>query len=222
MRRKLCIVAAIGPGLGLSVAKRFAREGFDLALLARAASLSFVEELRRAGADTRVYEVDLADSAAIASTMAKVRAAQGAADVLVYNGGAWNEGPPLQMSAEAFTRDLALCVTGAYACTQAVYPDMKAKGAGVVLFTGGGLALNPAYGAGVLSLTAGKAGLRGFGLALHEALKPDGIHVAMVTVAGKIAPGGAFDPDKIANEYWALFAQSPGAWDAETIFSGRA
>jgi NAD(P)-dependent dehydrogenase (short-subunit alcohol dehydrogenase family) len=140
---------------------------------------------------------------------------------MVYNGGVWNEGPPLAMPAQDFHRDLALCVTGAYACARAVHADMKAKGGGTILFTGGGLALAPEYGVTVASLVAGKAGLRGLGLALHEGLKADNIHVGMVTITGTVAKGGAFDPDRIAESYWTLYSQPPGVWTAEIIYHGE-
>jgi NAD(P)-dependent dehydrogenase (short-subunit alcohol dehydrogenase family) len=206
--------------MGFAVAKRFAREGFNLALLARHPNTPLIEELQRFGGDVAAYPFDLSRVEAVGDAMARVRDAQGAADVLVYNGGAWNEGPPLAMSAEAFQRDLGLCIGGAYACAQAVASDMKACGAGVILFTGGGLALNPAYGVNVLSLVAGKAGLRGLGLALHEALKPDGIHVGMVTIAGVVAPGTAFDPDHIAERYWDLYQEPAGQWTSDIVFKG--
>jgi NAD(P)-dependent dehydrogenase (short-subunit alcohol dehydrogenase family) len=219
MTGKLAIVAAAGPGMGMAIARRFAREGFDLALIARdaARTAAMAAEIGATG-----YAADLGDPAAIASCLDAIAAAQGTPEVLVYNGGAWNEDAPLAQPAEAFHRDLALCVTGAYACTRAVAPGMRARGGGTILLTGGGLALNPGYGARIASLTAGKAALRGLGFALHEGLKPEGIHLAMVTIAGTVAPGTAFDPDRIADSYWALHAESRDAWSAEVVFTGAA
>ena len=46
------------------------------------------------------------------------------------------------------------------------------------------------------------------------------MHVATVTVAGAVAPGTAFDPDEIAEEYWKLHAQRAGAWEREVPYSG--
>jgi NAD(P)-dependent dehydrogenase (short-subunit alcohol dehydrogenase family) len=219
---KLCIVAAIGPGMGLAIAQRFAREGFDLAVIGRSAPAdpAILDALAAHGGVVRSYAADLSDPKSVAGVMAEMKSALGAADVLVYNGGVWNEGPPLAQAADAFHRDLHLCVTGTYVCAQAVVPDMKAKGGGAILFTGGGLALNPQYGTGVLSLVAGKSALRGLGLALHEALKPDNIHVAQVTIAGTVAPGTAFDPNAIAEAYWSLYVQPRDAWTAERVFTG--
>jgi short-subunit dehydrogenase len=97
---------------------------------------------------------------------------------------------------------------------------MVSAGGGTVLFTGGGLALAPQAGLGVASLVAGKSALRGLALVLHEELKPQGIHVGLVTIAGMVAPGTAFDPDRIAEAYWDLLSEPRAGWTAETVFRG--
>jgi NAD(P)-dependent dehydrogenase (short-subunit alcohol dehydrogenase family) len=149
-----------------------------------------------------------------------IRAAHGDADVLVYNGARWHERPAMELDPADFTWDLALCATGALVCAQAVYPAMAAAGRGTMLLTGGGLALNPQFGAGVASLTAGKSALRGLAYALAGELAPSGVHVATVTVAGTIQPGSPFDPDLIAERYWALHAEPRGSWSTEVAFTG--
>lgn len=219
---KLCIVAAAGPGMGAAIARRFAREGFDLALVGRRAEAlqPLVDELISMGCAALPYTCDLTDVAYIEAAFQAICRQQGEAEVLVYNGGVWNEGDALSMPAEAFHRDLALCATGAYACVRAVRPAMAKRGGGTVLFTGGGLALQPQYGARVLSLVSGKAALRALGLALHEALRPVNIHVGQVTIAGTVAVGTALDPDLIADAYWTLHTQPADTRTPEIIFTG--
>jgi NAD(P)-dependent dehydrogenase (short-subunit alcohol dehydrogenase family) len=78
---------------------------------------------------------------------------------------------------------------------------MAHDGRGTILFTGGGLALCPEYGAGVSSLAAGKSALRGFTYALAKEVAPE---AATVTIAGTVKPGTSFDPYQIAEVYWAL------------------
>jgi NAD(P)-dependent dehydrogenase (short-subunit alcohol dehydrogenase family) len=90
-----------------------------------------------------------------------------------------------------------------------------------LLLTGGGLALHPEYGAGVASLVAAKSAVRGLAFALAAEWAPAGVHVATVTVAGTVAPGTAFDPERIAEEFWALHAQPPEAWEVERVFGGE-
>ena len=73
----------------------------------------------------------------------------------------------------------------------------------------------------VTSLSLGKAGVRALAALLARAYEPAGVHVATVTVAGAVAPGSAFDPDEIAEEYWRLHAQPAGAWEREVLYPGR-
>ena len=218
MAAPVCVVAGVGPGIGAAVARRFARGGFSVALLARRAGE--LDALATELGSARAYSVDLLDAPAIAATIALVATDLGAPSALVYNAAAWREAHPMDISPAAFTAELALCATGALASAQAVHPAMKAAGAGTILFTGGGLALHPEYGSKVLGLTAGKSALRGMTLALAPVLAADGVHVATVTVAGVVAAGGAFDPNRIAEAFWTLHAQPREAWTSEIVFTG--
>lgn len=215
----VAIIAGAGPGVGLAVARRFAREGFALGLIARREA-----PLREAAAaldvPVTIIGADLADPDAVTGAIAAITAAHGPAHLLAYNAAGITLGPAMEMSPAAFARDLSVSITGAFAAARAVHPAMRAAGGGTMLFTGGGLALNPHHGAGVASLTAGKSGLRGFVHALAGELGPDSIHVATVTIAGTVAPGTAFDPDAIAERFWAMHQEPAGAWTVETVFAG--
>ncbi|WP_158639240.1 SDR family NAD(P)-dependent oxidoreductase [Elioraea rosea] len=215
----VCAVLGAGPGVGLAVARRFAREGFAIGLAARSAS-RLEQEAAALGVPASVAGADLSDPEAVAAALGAIAAALGAPTVLVWNAAGVTPGPAMALSVEAFARDLALSVTGAFAAARAVYPAMRAAGGGTMLFTGGGLALNPGYGAGVASLTAGKSALRGLVHALAGELDGEGIHVGTVTIAGTVAPGTAFDPERIAERFWALHAEPREGWTVEAVVSG--
>lgn len=219
---KLCVVAGVGPGMGMAIARRFAATGHDLALIARRTDAldGYVAELAKSGARATPYPCDLADPKEIAAVFARIRAAQGDPEVLAHNASVWRETPTMSLSPELFANDLSLSVTGALAAAQAVHPAMKAAGRGSLLFTGGGLALRPDYGRRVASLTAGKSALRGLVHAIAGELAEDGIHVATITIAGTVAPGGRFDPDRIAEHFTRIHAEPPGAWTVEHIHQG--
>jgi hypothetical protein len=68
-----------------------------------------------------------------------------------------------------------------------------------------------------LSLSLGKAGVRTLATMLDERFGPSGVHVATVTVAGPVAPGGAWDPDDVAEHYWRLHHQPREAWTHEVV-----
>ncbi len=217
--RPLAIVAGAGPGIGRAVARALAGEGHAVALLARRRAA--LDEMAADLPHASVWPVDLADATAVSSAIAAIIERHGAPDVLHYNAAGWRESDPLTLDPALFRADLDLCVTGALAAVQAVVPAMAARGHGSLLFTGGGLALFPQYGAEVISLTAGKAAMRAMVLALAPKLAEMGLHAATVTVAGTVAPGTPFDPDAIAAAFLALHRQPREAWEAERVFDGQ-
>jgi NAD(P)-dependent dehydrogenase (short-subunit alcohol dehydrogenase family)/glutathione S-transferase len=219
--KKLCIVMGIGPGIGLAVAKRMAApdRGYHVAIVARRAAA--LEEYRaQIGGSTSSHPGDASSAADVKRVVAEILAAHGGpCELLVYNGGVWNETRAMTVSPEQFARDLDLCVTGALASAQQVHPGMKAAGRGTMLFTGGGLALFPEYGATVPSLTAGKSALRGLVLAMAADLQADGIRAGTVTVCGTVVPGSAFDPDLIAQRFDDMATGK--ITDVESKFDGK-
>jgi NAD(P)-dependent dehydrogenase (short-subunit alcohol dehydrogenase family) len=220
---KVAIVAGVGPGMGIAIARRFAEAGYRIGLIARdrAKLDTYVGELSALGVQAAAAAADLCDLDALKAAFAEIKQQLGPATVLVYNGARWHEAKAMEIDPATFTWDIALCCTGALAAAQNVYPDMKEAGAGAILFTGGGLALYPQYGANVASLTAGKSALRGLAYAMAKELEPEGIHVATVTIAGTVAPQTAFDPALIAERYLALVEEPRGSWNVETVFDGK-
>jgi short-subunit dehydrogenase len=206
--------------MGYAIARRFAREGFDIALMARNAQAlaRAAADLRQLGVRAQGFSADLSRPADIVRACADVRAAMGDADVMVYNASRWNAVPAMAFDPDEFNADLSLNITGALVCAQQAHPAMRARGGGSLLFTGGGLALQPHTGAGVASLTAGKAGLRALVSALHAELAGQGLRIGMVTITGSVAAGTAFDPDTIAESFWQM--HTDGLAPVEIIFAG--
>lgn len=223
-RPPVCAIVAAGPGIGRAVARRFAREGFAVAAIARRrpALDDLCAGIAAEGGTARGFVADAAEPAALAAALGTIAATMGAPAVLVHNAGSWTETKAMDLAPDALRRDLDLTVVGALAAARAVFPAMAARGRGTMLFTGGGLALRPEFGGAVPGLTAGKSALRGLVLAMAPELAVAGIHAATVTVAGIVAPGGPFDPDRIADAFWDVHAEPAGAWTTERIFAGPA
>lgn len=224
MGDRVCVVAGAGPGVGAAVARRFAREGFAVALMARrpGALESIAASIAAARGTARAVPVDLTDLAALDAAFAAVRAEMGPPEVLVYNAGRWIETPAMALATADLESELRLGPVGALAATQAVWPAMRQAGRGSVLWTGGGLALAPQYGAAVPALTAAKSALRGLALAAAPELAASGVRLVTITIAGAVAPGGPFDPDRIAEAFWAAHAAPAGPSPVEQVFSGAA
>ena len=117
---------------------------------------------------------------------------------------------------EQLVREFRVNVGGALVAAQHVSGAMKARRGGALLFTGGGLALDP--WPQMASLAIGKAGVRSLAMSLHKDLKDHGVRVATVTVAGLVKHGaGALDPGAIADVFFELYEQPAAAGDAERV-----
>ena len=183
----------------MSIARAFGAEGFGIALLARDAARLAARQslLNAAGIAAATFVVDLADSAATVRAVEQVRQwAGGDPSSLAYNAFAVQKGSADQLDRAESERAMRVNFIAATQLTALVTPAMRAAGAGSLLFTGGGVALNTC--AGLSSLCAGKAALRMWALTLAEELAGTGVRVGTVTVHGDVARGTAFDPDDIA------------------------
>ena len=70
-KKPVCVVIGIGPGNGQAFARKFADDGFAIALLSRKTDLS--EQIAAELEEARAYACDVVDPASIASAFAKVR-----------------------------------------------------------------------------------------------------------------------------------------------------
>jgi NAD(P)-dependent dehydrogenase (short-subunit alcohol dehydrogenase family) len=92
---------------------------------------------------------------------------------------------------------------------------MRRAGRGTLLFTGGGLALQPKPG--MASACLGKAALRSLALSLGAELAPEGIHAGTVTVAGFVQAGTALDAERVAQAFWDFHCQPRKDWTFESV-----
>lgn len=218
MSNRTCVIVGMGTGVGLAVAKRFAREGFRIAMIARreAALEEYATALKQAGAEAHGFAADAADFTSLKNAFDQIKQQLGTPEVLVYNAAVLKQGKPSQLDVEDFIYDFRVNVAAALVCVQQVLEPMRLQKQGTILFTGGGLAFQPSPA--FASLAIGKAGLRSLCYSLGEELQKDGIHVATVTICGFVQPGTHFDPDLIAQEYWKLHSQAPGSQEREVVY----
>lgn len=207
MSRDVLVVVAAGPGLGRSVALRFAREGVAVGLVARSAerSADLAAELRTAGApQVAVASGDVGVEQSLRAALHALRGELGDATAMVFNGSAFVEGSGLTLSTADLRLALDVGVAGAMVAAQEVAPAMRAAGRGTIVLTG-----SVAADRGSTSATAvgvAKAALRNLAQALHKELSPDGVRVVTVTIDGVLAGPKALDLDAIAQRYWELHA----------------
>lgn len=203
----LFVIVGMGEGIGLAVARRFAKEGFALAMIARnAAKLEgFQKSLQAEGYKAYSFIADAGSEDALKSAFISIRAQLGDPEVLVYNAATLKMENILNETMESLANDFKVNIGGALTATQAVLSAMKAQGKGTILFTGGGFSMYPSPDFASLSL--GKAGIKSLAKMLSDALKGNGIRVGTITVCGTVnSDDPKYNPDSIAENYWSFHA----------------
>jgi NADP-dependent 3-hydroxy acid dehydrogenase YdfG len=202
------LVIGAGPGISRATARRFGREGYDVALVARDADRlgALGEELLGEGLTVGWAPADAGDPAAVARVVDLFTRHAGPVDVLLFNAVGRRRAGAAELTPEELAADLAAGVVGLQAAVRAVLPGMRERGAGTVLVTGGGAADSPSPG--VASLGVQKAALRALVAVLADALAPEGVHVATATVRDRVSDDGPLVPDAIAGLYAELVAET--------------
>jgi 3-oxoacyl-[acyl-carrier protein] reductase len=181
---RVALVTGASRGIGAAVCRGFAREGAAIAVhhmpdergTREAAALA--AELRRDGGAAIAVGADVARREEVARMVAGVRAELGAVDVLVTNAAASGRLPWTAIDDAEWRRVLGANLDGALYCSQAVYEDMRTRGAGKIITVSSVMAELGA--AGSLHYVTTKAGVVGFTRALAREVGKDGICVNCV------------------------------------------
>ena len=219
----VCLVTGVGAGTGAAVCRRFAREGYRVAMLAR--SPERLAELEQEIPGAVAFPTDVTDEHALRATLHRVREQLGPVEVLVHNAGNASFGDLLNVSVEKFEQAWQINALALFVCGQEVAPDMIAAGGGTIIVTGATASLRG--GAAFAAFAPAKAAQRSLAQSMARLLGPKGVHVAYVVIDGVIdmpttrafmanAPKESFlSPDAIADSYWSLSRQDRSAWTFE-------
>ncbi len=199
---KTIVIVGAGPGLGLSIAKTFGRNGFQIALVARRKESldKIVASLTSLGIESKGFVADVMDEESIFNTLSSVRTEYGSVDVLEYSPISMEFIPPSQVTTAIAKRTFEFQVLGAIASVQQVLPDMIKNENGAILLTGGRSSIIPMPMIGSLSPMA--AALRNYAYILNEELADKGIYAGTITVCCQITPEIA---EYIAELYWDMY-----------------
>lgn len=223
MKNSVALITGVGPGLGAALARRFAREGCAVAVIARTAGFTdqLAREISGAGGRAITIVADVSRPEEIRAAVHRARTELGPIAVLVHNASASSGNGLLGTTPAEFEQAWRSAALGAFVCAQETAPDMLRAGDGTMLFTG---ATSSVRGGGWLGFSSAKFALRGLVQSLARELWPQGIHVAHILIDGIIGePGSAsgpeaeplLEPDHIAEAYWHLANQQRSAWTLE-------
>jgi NAD(P)-dependent dehydrogenase (short-subunit alcohol dehydrogenase family) len=221
-KKPLCAVVGVGPGNGAAFARRFAKEGYAVALLAR--GTGFSAELAAALPDARAFECDVSDAASVERAFVSIREQMGETAVVVYNAGSGVWGTIEDIDAGAFENSWRINALGAFLVAQQVVPAMKRAGNGAFVFVGA--TASRRGGAKTAAFASAKAAQKSLAESMARHLWPSGIHVALIIVDGVVdlpatrqrmhKPDEFFTkPDDIADTAFLLTQQKRSAWSFE-------
>ena len=218
MSNPVIVVIGAGPGVSGSVARLFAREGYDAGMVGIDASVlaTLEQELAEIGVSAAWETADLTDVEAATAAVTGLGERFGRIDVLHFNPSAFREKDPLELTVDELLEDVALGVGALLTVVQAARPFMSAGGR--ITVTGSMAADEPWNRAA--SLGVQKAGVRNLVRSLDTTLEPDGIRAVSVTVRGSLAQEGPFTPDRVAGAILSAARQSEDSWSPEVPYSG--
>jgi NAD(P)-dependent dehydrogenase (short-subunit alcohol dehydrogenase family) len=223
MSKPVCVVVGIGPGNGAAITRRFAAEGYCVALLSRSTALS--GKLAGELGDAHTYVCDASDADSMKNAFAQIRQNSGEVDVLVYNAGSGVWGNVEEVNASDLESAWRVNVLGAFAAAREVIPAMKQRGAGSIVFIGA--TASRRGGAKAAAFAQAKAAQRTLAESMARHLWPAGIHVALVVIDGVVdlprtrermpgKPDGFFvKPEDVAATVLWLTQQPRSAWSFE-------
>jgi NAD(P)-dependent dehydrogenase (short-subunit alcohol dehydrogenase family) len=216
----VALVTGVGPGTGAAIARRFARGGYAVAMLAR--NRERLGLLEREIANSRAYPCDVTDEAQLASTIEAIRADLGTPRVLIHNavGGAF--GNFMEIDPEVLSRNFQVNTMALLHLARRLAPAMIEAGQGAIIASGNTSALRGK--ANFAGFAPTKAAQRILSESIARELGPKGIHVAYVLIDAVIdlewtrrrfpdAPDEFFiKPAAIADEVWHVVHQDRSAW----------
>jgi NADP-dependent 3-hydroxy acid dehydrogenase YdfG len=224
---KTIAIFGAGPALGLSVARRFAREGYQVALVAR--RQDSLDDLAAALPNTEVatFRADLRNPADLTDAVAAVEQHFGHIDVAVWSPGGLDQ-PRVQVldvDPAELPSQLELLLLAPIRLANLLLPGMRQRRDGALLYASGTSATTPIPQLGNVGIAL--AGMRNYVLAANTALADEGVYVGVVPIGGLIKNSAAeaavlntptqfegfdmdalklttIDPDDIAEIFWTL------------------
>lgn len=237
---RVCLVLGAGAGIGGSVGRKFAREGYHAALCRRsdeAGLRQMVGTIEADGGSASGHLVNAVQEGAIEDLVAEVEQI-GPIEVALFNLGAQIGNRSLEDTPlKTFELGWQIACFGLFRLARVLVPLMEARGGGTILVTSATAAVRG--NAGQHSHAAAMGARRMLCQTLNAEYAPRGIHVAHILVDGAVdapdtlgkmlgperfealraARGGEQDglllPDKMAETYYHIARQHRSAWTHE-------
>ena len=224
------IIIGTGPGLGSSLARKFAKEGHHVFAVRRERHSeelnSLCDEIKESGGSATAIPSDAREEEQVISLFSEV-AKSGPIDCVIFNIGANVFFSIEETTSRVFRKIWEMGTFAGFLVGREAAKHMKDKG--TIIFTGATASMRG--GSGFAAFSSAKFGLRAVAQSLARELGPKGIHVAHTVIDGAIdhpwikenfpdiyklkEVDGILNPDHIAEAYYNLHLQEKTAWTHE-------
>jgi 3-dehydrosphinganine reductase len=217
LRDQHVLVTGGSSGIGLAIARRAARAGARVSLLARGKErLAAAQADLEAAGSGPVFAVaaDVSVPSEVTAALAAAEHAQGPVDVLVCSAGWARPGYFEEVPIEVFERTMAVNYLGTVYALKAVVPGMRGRGRGAVVLVSSGAGLHGFFG--YTPYAPSKFAVRGLAESLRAELQGTGVHVAVVFPPDTDTPQLAEEGRTKPPETRAITAGG-GVWTADEV-----
>ena len=236
---KVCLVIGAGAGIGGTVAKKFATNGYH-AFLARRTDVDglnkLISDIEKSGGKASGSLLNVIEENSIEDLVNKIESEIGPIDTVIYNIGAQIGDRALaETSYKAFEMGWRMATFGLFRLAQVITPKMKERQTGNIIVTSATSAVRG--NGGQHSHAAAMGGRRMLCQSLNAEFSKDGIHVAHVIIDGAVdAPdtlgkmlgpelfeqfkeqkgkNGMILPEEVAETYLFIAKQKKSTWTHE-------
>ncbi len=238
--KPVCLVIGAGAGIGGTVGKRFAREGYHTVLCRRSDADGLerlVSEIETEGGTADGFLLNAVEDNSIEERIEHIEAEIGPIEVVIFNLGAQIGNRSLaETTYKAFERGWRMATFALFRTASCVCPLMVNRGKGTILVTSATAAMRG--NGGQHSHASAMAAKRLLCQSLNAEFASKGIHVAHIVVDGSVdapdtlgkmlgaerfaelretkgAEDGLILPESVADTYWHLHAQHRSTWTFE-------
>ncbi|MDD5249509.1 MAG: 3-oxoacyl-ACP reductase FabG [Rhodocyclaceae bacterium] len=185
LKDRVAFVTGAGQGIGAAVARAYAREGAKVAVVDMnlEAAQAVAAQIAAAGGAALGVACDVSRREQVDAAVAQVTAAWGRVDILVNNAGITRTAMLHKMSGEQWDAVIAVHLTGAFNCVQAVAGGMIERQYGRIIYVTSAAGVLGTIGQ--INYSAAKAGILGMTKSTAKELARYNI------TANAIAPGAA-------------------------------
>jgi len=215
MHDESVVIVGVGSGLGTSLARRFAKSGFSVSLVARNREklLPLVGEIQSLGTKVIAIKADATGESDVKRLFARTEKELGLIRIVVYNASLRIRKPVLKISSDEFINAWKLSCYGGFLVGREAAKYMIPRGKGSIFFTGATASIKGFPSSAAFAV--GKFGLLALAESMARELQPKGIHVAHFIIDGVIgrdSKDSKLDPDAIAETYLQVHRQHRSSW----------